>query len=155
MINQEVSQHKATDLRSPAGRKQIDITSKMTHRKIGKVLTSVQDKMKEYLATEKGYSAAQLNAAFNDTSVKQVIQKHMLQENIQLMHDNQPVYRKAMTKIGREGAHALNESPNAGEETAQNVSVEPELTNLHMNDAAFEDVQKQVNEFIRRHNTIN
>ena len=141
----------------------------MTHRKIGKVLTSVQDKMKEYLATEKGYSAAQLNAAFNDTSVKQVIQKHMLQENIQLMHDNQPVYRKAMTKIGREGAHALNESPNAGEETAQNVSVEPELTNLvsdffcltvaspvqHMNDAAFEDVQKQVNEFIRRHNTIN
>lgn len=46
------------------------------------------------------------------------------------MHDNQPVYRKAMTKIGREGAHALNESPNAGEETTQNVSVEPELTNL-------------------------
>lgn len=130
VITQEVSQHKAKDLRSAEGRRQIDITSKLTHRKISKVLNSVQDKMKQYLASEKGFTAAQLNAAFNDTSVKKVIQKHMLEENIQLVHENQPVYRKAMTKIGREGARALNESPNAGEETAQHVSVEPEHANL-------------------------
>lgn len=64
------------------GQRQIEVISKLTHRKIGKILSSVQDKLKNYLAKEKGWTDEQLTAAFNDSKVRETVQRHMAQENI-------------------------------------------------------------------------
>lgn len=85
-MSQNVTQHKARNTDSPMrnGQYQVELTTKLTHRKIGKILLLVQNQLCEFLKGK--WSVADLSAAFNDTKVKEVVQKHFRDDNIKLVH---------------------------------------------------------------------
>jgi hypothetical protein len=111
-MTQNVTQHKARDTRSPNNKKVIELTHKLTHRKIGRILQLVQNGLVEFLRTQGKWSRTQLVAAMKDHKVKKAVQKHLAQENIQLRHKDRVVYKRELSLIGEHGDRALhNESP--------------------------------------------
>lgn len=60
----------------------IELTHKLTHRKIGRILILVQNGLVEFLRSQGKWSRAQLVAAMKDYKVKKAVQKHLAQENI-------------------------------------------------------------------------
>lgn len=85
VMTQNVTETKARDTRSPTGKKHlVQVSQKQTHRKVGRILLLVQSQLVEFLKGK--WSRAQLQAALKDRRVNKVVQKHLLKENIQLMH---------------------------------------------------------------------
>lgn len=85
----------------------------------------VQNQLCEFLKGK--WSVAELNAAFNDTKVKKVVQKHFRDENIRLVDQEtgEPIFKRATTLIGQHGEEAVN-SP----ELVDEVNAEPEQAKI-------------------------
>lgn len=148
VMTQEVTQTKAKD----AGNR-IELSTKRTQRKIGKILFLVQHQFVEFLKGK--FSVQDLNAAMRDKQVKQTIQKHMTNENIRLMRKdtNEPVFRRECTLIGEHGDQAEHhyDDANGLEET----HLEPDEAHVQVDSQAFEEVKNEVSNFIARAKTNN
>lgn len=144
-MSQEITQHKVTDGKG----KNCDLTTKVTLRKIGRILMAVQGKLINFMYQRGGWTQEEVEAAMKDSNVKQVVQKNVKSENIVLVHkeSNEPIYKKEMLLIGEKGERALNESPTGEEST---IVVDPDLATLYVKQNAFEEVKQEINEFIRR-----
>lgn len=82
VVSQNITEHKARDSspRRADGSHKVEVTTRLTHRRIGKILMLVQSELVEVL--RKNYSYGQLGAAFKDPRVMQSIQKHVQNKNI-------------------------------------------------------------------------
>lgn len=62
----------------------LEMTSKVTKRKIGRILIAVQNKLQDMIAAKfvQEMDRDDVAAALNDTKVKKVVQKHVAKENI-------------------------------------------------------------------------
>lgn len=74
------------------GSKQVNVTHELKQRRIGRILELVQTKLLNFLVGR--WSRNQLLQAMKDAKIKRIVQKHMANENIQLKHKENPVYRK-------------------------------------------------------------
>lgn len=107
-MSQKVTQHKVQDGKNSTCK----ITSKITQRKIGKILSAVQEKLTALVKQNGNLNEEDVQAAMNDYSVKKVILKNVKNQSIQLVHSqsNQPIYKREMSAIGQKGEKVL-ESP--------------------------------------------
>ncbi len=81
-MNQDVLQHKIEDI----GPKKVKMTTKVTHRKIGKILQAVQSKLFELLQKRNKYHENDVLAALQDPAVKNSIQRNVSLKNIELVN---------------------------------------------------------------------
>ena len=125
-MTQQITQHKVTDSKKP---NECELSTKVTLRKIGRILMIVQNNIVELLRREGKWDQADVEAAMRDSNVKQVVQKNVKSGNIVFVHreSNEPVFQREMSLIGEKGDRAANESPN-GEDSQ--LQVDPEQANL-------------------------
>lgn len=117
VLQQPIIEHKAKDKGNAEGRLRyhVDLTTKHTHRKVGRILMLVQDQLFESLRNH--WSAHTLQAAFRDHRVMSVIQHHVQDRNIEIRDvNNAPMFKEEMSLIGKQGTRALdNASPKGGD----------------------------------------
>ena len=95
------------------------MTSRLTKRAVGQILIAVQDKLAQliadYLPSE---DPALVKEALDQTDVKNVVQRHIKDENIGLVNPKKGrVFRTQLSIIGDKGMErAGKESPNAQEQ---------------------------------------
>lgn len=103
------------------------------------------------------YSHSDVNAALKDTAVKNLVQKHVMKENIQLVHRDslEPVYRREMSIIGEKGDRAALESPAHKAHVDYDADyVKPEDAQLRVSEPALAEVKAEVAQFVRRNSQI-
>lgn len=89
-MTQQITQHKVTDSKKP---NECELSTKVTLRKIGRILMIVQNNIVELLRREGKWDQADVEAAMRDSNVKQVVQKNVKSGNIVFVHreSNEPV----------------------------------------------------------------
>ena len=82
--------------------------------------------------------------------MRETIFKNMRRDSIKLVdrESSEPVFKRETTRLGEHGERALNESPNAHEESR--LEIDPEEATLQVDKQAYEELDQQVKEFIRR-----
>jgi len=109
-MSQNITQHKAQDTSSPRrnGGHFVEVTTKQTLRKIGRILMVVQEQFVEFLKGR--WSVNDLQMAFKDKNVKAAMQKGMREGTIGLItkDSREPVFRRELTLIGQHGEDAEN-----------------------------------------------
>jgi uncharacterized protein YheU (UPF0270 family) len=90
-MTQQITQHKVTDSKKP---NECELSTKVTLRKIGRILMIVQNNIVELLRREGKWDQADVEAAMRDSNVKQVVQKNVKSGNIVFVHreSNEPVF---------------------------------------------------------------
>ena len=90
-MTQQITQHKVTDSKKP---NECELSTKVTLRKIGRILMIVQNNIVELLRREGKWDHADVEAAMRDSNVKQVVQKNVKSGNIVFVHreSNEPVF---------------------------------------------------------------
>ena len=90
----------------------------MTKRAIALILLAVQNKLQKLVSqhTEELLSPEEFKRAMTHPEVQEVVSKHILSENIQMVEPEtkRPVYKKQMSIIGEKGDRAALESPQRG-----------------------------------------
>ena len=92
------------------------MTSRLTKRAVAQILMLVQDKLHRLMTnvTKDEYDAELLRQALEHSQTKAVVQKHITDDNIRFMgQNNQQVFRAQMGLIGDKGYRAADESPDA------------------------------------------
>ena len=120
----------------------------------------VQTKLVTLMQERGQWTQEDVEAAFKDTTVKQVVQKNLKNQNIQLVHQNtnEPVYQKELQLIGEKGERAVNESPNGDE---SQIDVDPAQTKMVSKnnnltfyqvakEHAYEELTHEIHAFIKR-----
>ena len=69
-MTQQITQHKVTDSKKPNN---CEYSTKVTLRKIGRILMIVQNNIVELLRREGKWDQADVEAAMRDSNVKQVV----------------------------------------------------------------------------------
>lgn len=79
-----------------------------------------------------------MKAALGDSSVKAAMQKHLLAENIRLVHkkSQKPVYQKQLSLLGEKGDRAANDSPGGYSD-----NVDPDQTEIRVDNKALAEVR--------------
>ena len=90
-MTQQITQHKVTDSKKS---NECELSTKVTLRKIGRILMIVQNNIVELLRREGKWDQADVEAAMRDSNVKQVVQKNVMSGNFVLVHreSNEPVF---------------------------------------------------------------
>lgn len=90
-MTQQITQHKVTDSKKP---NECELSTKVTLRKIGRILMIVQNNIVELLRREGKWDQTDVEAAMRDSNVKQVVQKNVKSGNIVFVHreSNEPVF---------------------------------------------------------------
>lgn len=90
-MTQQITQHKVTDSKKS---NECELSTKVTLRKIGRILMIVQNNIVELLRREGKWDQADVEAAMRDSNVKQVVQKNVKSGNIVFVHreSNEPVF---------------------------------------------------------------
>jgi hypothetical protein len=70
VMTQQITQHKVTDSKKP---NECELSTKVTLRKIGRILMIVQNNIVELLRREGKWDQADVEAAMRDSNVKQVV----------------------------------------------------------------------------------
>lgn len=128
VMNQDVTQHKvrtskeviqrnaelaeearANNDPSPRSKKvPLTIYSKLTKRKVGLIWIAVSGAIFRFVKKETGLTDAEVEEALKAYDVKVVVNKHLKEENIQLVdRENRPVYRRQISSFGT--GHDLDE----------------------------------------------
>ena len=77
------------------------LTTKVTKRKIGRILSAVQTAVFRVLKQKSDLTTDELQSALDSPEVRGVVQKHMLSENIGLVDaTGRPLYRRESLLIG-------------------------------------------------------
>lgn len=128
------------------------MTVKQTKRKIGRILFAVQSKLTQLLQSQdSNLQGDDVVAAMRDPKVRETIFTNMRRDSIKLVHreSNEPVFKRETTQLGERGERALNESPNAAHEESK-MEIDPEEATLQVDSQAYEELNAQVKDFIRR-----
>ena len=132
----------------------------MTKRAIGLILLAVQKKLQKLVSqhTEEMLSPEEFHRAMTHPEVQEVMQKHILSEDIQMVEPetNKPIYRKQMSIIGEKGNRAAMESPVRGSspDASALCDVEPEDAELVAAEGAVKEVANAVDR-LKRTNSLN
>jgi len=96
VMTQNVTQHKVKDVANSPNRQ---LSTKLTHRKVGKILLFVQNQLCEFL--KGSWNVTDLKAALNDTRVKETVQHHIRENNIKLVNrdSGEEMYRRHLTNV--------------------------------------------------------
>ncbi len=106
VLCQNITQHKARDTSASPQRHKVEVTTKVTHRHIGRILMLVENQLVEFLKGK--WTMAELKAAFKDEKIKSQIQKHFRNNSIQLKHKDsgKQIFRRESLLIGQHGEKA-------------------------------------------------
>ena len=112
VMNQDVMEHKVEAKKSPRkggsgslpGKKivrkskTLEMKSRMTKRAIAHILLALQSKLVKLVSqvTEENLSPEEFHRAMTNPEVQEIVQKHILSQNIQMVEPNsrKPVYKK-------------------------------------------------------------
>lgn len=131
----------------------LELNTKTKKRKIAAIYIAVQGKLASLMAKQiQGVGSAEVRAALADTQVRQAMQKHLLAENIKLVNakSQKPVFQRQLSLLGEKGDQAVNDSPVGGYQD----TVDPEATELRVDNKALADVREQVKNAIRRNSKL-
>ena len=157
VMKQEITQHKVQKSRdSKKKKKPLQVTTKVTTRKIGRILYAVQTKLTQILLDAEDFEDTDncmVARALQDPLVKKVIFKNLKCDGIKLVHKDskEPIYRRETTLIGEKGDRALNESPDHDE---TQLDLDPEEAELQLDNEARVQIDKSVKDYIRRNSKL-
>lgn len=153
VMNQEVKTHKVVDAKQN-GKGVHHLVSKVSQRKIGRIMRSIQEKLMDQLRGNGNWSEEDLQGAMQDEHVQEAVQKMVKQQSIEFVdpNNNVPILKKEMQLIGSEGERAIQQSPDLIEASKKGDEIEKNLAcaDLRIKDAAFDEVKTEINDFIRR-----
>ena len=141
VMNQDVLQHKIEDI----GSKQVKMTTKVTHRKIGKILQAVQSKLSDLLQRRNKWPESDILAALQDPVVKNSIQRNVSLKNIELVHSKsqKAVYLSEMKLIGQKGDRAIYEPVSGTDKKFEVDSEETELVSILFGHYFFRELKNR------------
>ena len=152
VMSQDIIQHKVKKATEQTGHDQAgySLTTKVTKRKIGRILYAVQSKICEMVKEQCQHlteNDALLVQAMDDPSVRSAIYDNLRRENIKLVHkdSNEPVFRKQTTLLGEKGDDALEE-----QHEEEGEAIEPHEAGLHVEPKALDEINRQVQAFISK-----
>ena len=131
----------------------------MTKRAIASILLAVQHKLRKLVSqhTEELLSPEELQRAMSHPEVQEVVSKHILSENIQMVEPatKRPVYKKQMSIIGEKGDRAAMESPgrSSSPDASNLCDIEPEDAELVAAEGAVREVANTVDR-LKRTNSL-
>ena len=139
--------------------KGLELKSRTTKRAVGRILDIVQNKLRKLVSqkTEEPMTADEFHRAMTHPEVQEVVQKHILSENIQMQDPGtkKPVYKRHMSLIGEKGDRAAMESP--GRDSSPGNSprdeIEPEQAEIVADEAAVREISTTVDR-LKRTNSL-
>lgn len=100
------------------------------------------------LLKQGGLQEGLVETAMQDEGVKKVIYNYMKQDSIKLVdHQGKGIFRKQTRLIGEKGDRAMTESPT---EHVEGDPADLDRAKLVVEEQAFNEVQKSVNDYIRK-----